>query len=158
VLGGAIAACLLSFDQVPDPRHDGSDAIRIPDASFALGCLVAFNKDSIKLTSATFIALLIFSTLTWKWTAGQILFYVTLYYASLYLFSIPWSLRIKLPGDYSYGIYIYGFVVQQCVSSLQTIPNPWINFCISLPDHPDPGLVVVASDRTSSHAAPEGIA
>jgi len=131
-LGGLIAAYFLSFDHIPDPQRGFVDGIRILNASFILGCLVAVNKDIIKLTSAAFIVLLIVSALTWKWPTRPIFFYITLYYASLYLFSTPWSLRIKLPGDYSYGIYIYGFVVQQCVASLQVVPNPWVNSFISL--------------------------
>jgi len=104
-----------------------------PVAAFALGCLAAVNKGRIRLSAVIFAILLTFCVLSRNSTTGSTLFYITLYYASLYIFSSPWTLRIKLPGDYSYGIYIYGFVVQQCVSSLQKAPSPWVNFCISLP-------------------------
>jgi peptidoglycan/LPS O-acetylase OafA/YrhL len=132
-IGAGIAASLFPFDHIPYFQHNGEDAVMILLTSFALGCLAAINKRSIKLTSALFIALLISCAVTWAGPARPIFFYLTLYYGALYLFSTPWSLRIKLPGDYSYGIYIYGFVVQQCVASLQTSPNPWVNLCISLP-------------------------
>ena len=37
-------------------------------------------------------------------------------------------------GDYSYGIFLYGFVVQQCVATFGDPVRYWsLNFLISLP-------------------------
>lgn len=37
-------------------------------------------------------------------------------------------------GDYSYGVYLYGFPVQQAVFSLtRTITSPWLQFAMALP-------------------------
>lgn len=47
---------------------------------------------------------------------SRVLFYFSWVYLALLLGSAPVLKEIKLPGDYSYGIYIYGFLVQQLLS------------------------------------------
>ena len=77
------------------------------------------------------------------------LFYVTFMYTTLVFASSDLAKKIKLPGDYSYGIYIYGFLVQQIIaytfprfsaypSMLVTIPiacalGAFSWYCIELP-------------------------
>jgi peptidoglycan/LPS O-acetylase OafA/YrhL len=61
--------------------------------------------------------------------------------AALYLFVLNTTLvigslrptRLKLPGDYSYGIYIYGFVVQQCVAHYAPRITSYPSLLLSLP-------------------------
>lgn len=44
------------------------------------------------------------------------------------------TLKILRQGDYSYGIYLYGFPVQQAVYSLTSpIKSPWLQFLFALP-------------------------
>ncbi len=41
---------------------------------------------------------------------------------------------IVASGDYSYGLYLYGFVIQQCVAAFGPPAQPWyLNLLISLP-------------------------
>ncbi|MBS1635436.1 MAG: acyltransferase [Bacteroidetes bacterium] len=49
---------------------------------------------------------------------SQFLFYIFLIYTLLILASNRYVIAVKPGGDYSYGIYIYGFVVQQCFACL----------------------------------------
>lgn len=42
--------------------------------------------------------------------------YLSLIYLMLLLATASFFKKIKLPGDYSYGIYIYGFLIQQIVA------------------------------------------
>jgi peptidoglycan/LPS O-acetylase OafA/YrhL len=37
---------------------------------------------------------------------------------AMFFSSVAPLLRIKLPGDYSYGVYLYGWPIQQVLSSL----------------------------------------
>ena len=46
-------------------------------------------------------------------------FYVTGCYGVLVVASLPIMRKIRLPGDFSYGVYIYGFPIQQMLVALQ---------------------------------------
>lgn len=58
----------------------------------------------------------------------RLLFYVSLLYIVLYIGVANIAKRINLPGDYSYGVYIYGFLIQQIFAHFL----PHINFLTSL--------------------------
>jgi peptidoglycan/LPS O-acetylase OafA/YrhL len=49
---------------------------------------------------------------------SQFLFYISFIYFILYVSQTKLLLNIKLTGDYSYGVYIYGFVIQQTIAFL----------------------------------------
>jgi peptidoglycan/LPS O-acetylase OafA/YrhL len=66
---------------------------------------------------------------------GYYLAVLPISYTTVYLGLLnPRRLHILQSGDYSYGIFLYGFPVQQAVvaSGLFTL-NPWTNFAISFP-------------------------
>ncbi len=50
--------------------------------------------------------------------AAQPLFYLAFIYSVLWVGTTPKLRRFVPPNDYSYGIYLYGFVMQQCVANL----------------------------------------
>ncbi len=54
-------------------------------------------------------------------------------YGILYLGSLKVLQKIKLPGDYSYGIYIYAFTLQQVISLFFPAINPYMGFVVTLP-------------------------
>ncbi len=60
-------------------------------------------------------------------------FYITLIYSTIVLSASRIFRKIKLPGDYSYGIYIYGFLIQQTLIHLFPDLSPYPGFFISLP-------------------------
>jgi peptidoglycan/LPS O-acetylase OafA/YrhL len=41
--------------------------------------------------------------------------------------------RLVLGGDYSYGLYLYGYPIQQAVAAFPQTREWWINLAISLP-------------------------
>lgn len=48
-------------------------------------------------------------------------------------FSIAFCMKpLKLPGDYSYGIYLYAFPIQQVVATMSPALNPYLAFGFSL--------------------------
>jgi peptidoglycan/LPS O-acetylase OafA/YrhL len=47
--------------------------------------------------------------------------------------TIKWIKLHRLFGDYSYGIYIYAFPIQQTVSHALSPSSGWVLFCISMP-------------------------
>jgi peptidoglycan/LPS O-acetylase OafA/YrhL len=91
-----------------------SVALRLA-ASFFMGAALYFHKDRIRYHGgiALLFAAIIFFT---KFTPPSLYLYALLLpYIILYLanVSIPWLDNITHHGDFSYGIYIYAFPVQQ---------------------------------------------
>ncbi|WP_331344910.1 acyltransferase [Cellvibrio sp. UBA7661] len=86
---------------------------------FALGALFATHKDTIEINGHTLLALILLSVLLWSSPLKILLFYISFFYACLYLSALPMMVeKLKLPGDASYGVYIYGFVIQQSVAHI----------------------------------------
>jgi peptidoglycan/LPS O-acetylase OafA/YrhL len=61
------------------------------------------------------------------------LFYVALIYNMLVVATSDLIKMIKLPGDYSYGIYIYGFLIQQTIAHLAPDISSYQSLILSLP-------------------------
>lgn len=102
-------------------------------APFLLGALLAANKQAIRLTPALVVAAIAIAWLGLDSEWGKYLLFAAFFIALLYLFTRPACCAIGLPGNYCYGIYIYGFPVQQIVAHLQPSPHPWVNAAFSLP-------------------------
>ena len=65
--------------------------------------------------------------------AFWVIFYCTFLYSILFIASTKTIRRIKLPGDYSYGIYIYGFLIQQMIAHLLPQITAYPSMLISIP-------------------------
>ncbi|MEW6108500.1 MAG: acyltransferase [Nitrospirota bacterium] len=88
-------------------------------ACFALGALFANNKEKIAISISHLGLLLLLLFVVKDSVAYQFLFYVTFFYSTLFISSLPFVIKhLKLPFDASYGIYIYGFMIQQCIHAL----------------------------------------
>lgn len=66
-------------------------------------------------------------------TLGRIAFYGFFLNTALVISSYKWLRRFRPPGDYSYGIYIYGFVIQQIVSHYFPAVTSYPSLLISIP-------------------------
>jgi peptidoglycan/LPS O-acetylase OafA/YrhL len=98
------------------------DSYLLP-ACFALGALFANNKEIIKIDIYHFILLWVFSIILNHSEVYQFIFYIAFFYSTIYIASLNFVVnKLKISFDSSYGIYIYGFMIQQCVfASLPTI-------------------------------------
>jgi len=86
---------------------------------FALGALFATHSGLIQINAKNVFALALLTLLLWASPLKILLFYVSFFYACIYLSSTSVVVnKLKLPGDASYGVYIYGFVVQQSLAHL----------------------------------------
>jgi peptidoglycan/LPS O-acetylase OafA/YrhL len=65
--------------------------------------------------------------------AGALAFYLAFGYGVLWIGTLPALQRFAPRHDYSYGIYVYGFVIQQCVASLAPGLDHLLAFAIALP-------------------------
>jgi peptidoglycan/LPS O-acetylase OafA/YrhL len=83
-------------------------------ACFALGGLAALHKNTIRIGPEQGLALWVLVWLIPYPLAHKFLFYVAAFYSVTYIASLGWVCRyMRIPFDASYGVYIYGFVVQQ---------------------------------------------
>ena len=94
------------------------EAVLLP-AFFSLGALFAINKQLIKIDLQRVILLWIFVVLVNEPSAHRFLFYITFFYTTIFIASLGFVIKhLKLPFDASYGVYVYGFMIQQCVVSV----------------------------------------
>ena len=99
---------------------------------FLLGALCALWSDKV-LISNIWLVVLFLAVNKYVWTAafGPLFFFFTCYLVLCFGFSRFLS-AIHLPGDYSYGLYIYGWPVQQIMAQRFPTWSPRLNAASSL--------------------------
>lgn len=114
--------------------HVNNETARMP-LFFLFGVICYTNSNKIPIDwrlsiIAIFIAVIFNST-----RIGEIAFYIFLLNTIFVFGSFQWLRRFQPPGDYSYGIYIYGFVVQQTIAyylpSLESYPSLLISIPVT---------------------------
>ncbi|KPD15519.1 hypothetical protein ADM96_32675 [Burkholderia sp. ST111] len=89
---------------------------------FFLAGVVAFASRKVLVIHWVYLVpLVIFASFTQHTPVAEYALYIALFYLVLVCAASPVSKRIMLPGDYSFGTYIYGFVIQQSVA--HTFPS-----------------------------------
>jgi peptidoglycan/LPS O-acetylase OafA/YrhL len=81
--------------------------------SFSWGCALAMLQNKIRINLPLVLAL---GTLAFLCRNSQIFepsVYFALFALLIYVFSLNSVVKIRLPGDYSYGVYLWGWPVQQ---------------------------------------------
>ena len=101
-------------------------------ASFSVGALLALNAERIEVNVKHFLALAILTYLLWNTRYAEILFCLSAFSLVLYISSLESFIKFKPKNDLSYGIYLWGFFVQQCVFCLAISKNVYINMLVSL--------------------------
>jgi peptidoglycan/LPS O-acetylase OafA/YrhL len=107
----------------------------ITAAFFIAGGLFAINRDRVFITGRTLLILCL-ALVPLKLApqlAFRLGFYIVLIYGTLWVAGSRYARNLKLPGDYSYGIYIYGFIAQQIVAELFPARGPHFNIALALP-------------------------
>lgn len=116
-----VAIIVISFfspQLLPLAFANNKEANLLPGC-FALGALFATYRESIRVDTPTLLALVLLSALLWSSPLKTLVFYISFFYACLYLSALPVvAEKLRLPGDASYGVYIYGFLIQQSVAHL----------------------------------------
>jgi peptidoglycan/LPS O-acetylase OafA/YrhL len=92
-------------------------------------------RDKTPFSFSTFLFALLLCAACLSIKHGEIFVPIPAAYVTCYLGLLnPKRSWIVSSGDYSYGIFLYGFVVQQCVASFGDPVRYWsLNFLISLP-------------------------
>ncbi|WP_345810943.1 acyltransferase [Paraburkholderia sp. PREW-6R] len=89
-----------------------------PEPFFMLGMLLYGWREQIDFSGLTALALMMVFLAFRDMAAAQPLFYLAFVYGVLWIGTTPLLRRFVPRHDYSYGIYLYGFMVQQCVANL----------------------------------------
>ena len=89
-----------------------------PVPFFLLGMLLYAWRDYAVVHGALALVLVAAYAGLSDTVVGPVLFYLAFTYGVLWLGTTPMLHRFAPRNDYSYGIYVYGFVIQQCLASL----------------------------------------
>ncbi|MGV8834781.1 acyltransferase family protein [Cellvibrio sp.] len=101
------------------PVFAGNKEAHLLPGCFALGALFATNQNLIVINKQGALALVLLTALLWATSLKLVLFYLCFFYCCLYLGSRKAVVeKLKIPADPSYGVYIYGFLIQQCLGHL----------------------------------------
>lgn len=128
VLGGIAALQIHQF-------HIGGGAWRTPEVCFFVGVLFYVWRDLIAWRQSYFwasflLSMLLTATSTLGYVLALPITYMTVYLGLLH----PAKVSLLKAGDYSYGLYLYGFPLQQIVYSFLPIARVWWgNILIGLP-------------------------
>lgn len=102
---------------------------------FGLGCTVWMARRWLPLHWSVLVLLVLLGVLSFATPAFTWVFHISFGYAVLWVAYLPAPRREWLPGDYSYGLYLWAFPVQQWVAlqwpSVHIGPNVWISTAIS---------------------------
>ncbi len=94
-----------------------NDEVRYLPLCFSIGSLFAINKNNIEIniTSVIFGCIILYILKLNDSIIFIPFFYFVLFYSILYISSISMFVKLKPPHDISYGIYLWGFPVQQII-------------------------------------------
>jgi peptidoglycan/LPS O-acetylase OafA/YrhL len=103
--------------QLPVLMFRGLEARLLP-ACFAFGALLAINKDAVQARVWILAGLIVLCALCRGSGLFQFVFYAALFHGSILAATTSALKRVHLLGDFSYGVYVYGFPLQQLMVSL----------------------------------------
>jgi peptidoglycan/LPS O-acetylase OafA/YrhL len=139
-----------------------------PEPFFFIGMLLYGWREEIELHGLPALGLVMVFLVFRDTAAAQPLFYLTFVYGVLWVGTTPMLRRFVPRNDYSYGIYLYGFMMQQCVASLaphlnhQTaalVAAPFIMLCAVLSWHfVERPVLVWGRRRLARTPGPVGVA
>lgn len=118
----------------PNPNFHGAGGSTLVMA-FIAGLLVYAYRDRLPWSPRLFVPAAILSVLLIKLPDGMRFAALPIAYATIYLGLLnPRRNRIVLSGDYSYGLYLYGFPIQQAVAAIDPSLRHWyLNLLIAVP-------------------------
>jgi len=115
----AITICFFAVALPLTPVRDvffasgGDPAIYMLAPCFALGCTMSIFKDRIKLIATPFLMVLLLSLIVKNETAKSYLICFPFCILSIFIFTRKSIVKFRIRNDVSYGMYLWGFPVQQ---------------------------------------------
>lgn len=99
---------------------------------FAAGALLALYKDKVQVCGYTALGLVLLYGLLRSSAHAMLFFYAALFATILVLAGQPWLVRWRLPVDVSYGVYLWGFPVQQTLVHLMPDQGTRLNQVVAM--------------------------
>lgn len=126
-----LALALTKFDAFPLVGHN--NRYGPPTQLFLMGMLFYLQRDRIVLDRQVFAAVLVLLLVMTR--APAYYHYATLvaypYVAFYVAYGLPYLGRINEVGDFSYGLYVYAWPVQQLVFAAHHPMSPYVNIALS---------------------------
>ncbi len=135
VIVGQCLWALAALKRGHDSEFDGASGPLLI-LSFLVGVLFFLYRDKIILNKVTFALSLICCALSIALLPhGTYYVPVPATYATVYIGLLnPRKIKYLFSGDYSYGLYLYGFPIQQAFASLGPWTHHWyLNIAVCLP-------------------------
>lgn len=104
-----------------------------PVPFFLLGMLLYAFRDRVVIDGRLALVLLVAYLILRHSQFSPVMLYPAFAYGVLWMGSTPVLRRIVPKHDYSYGIYLYGFVVQQSLSGLYPAMNNYLSLLFAVP-------------------------
>ena len=88
---------------------------------FSLGCVASLFQNQIQVNWKIAVAISLIAMMLRATELAELSFYVAVCYGALFVFTRPKIVSLKLPGDYSYGVYLAGWPVQNLLVQTGTL-------------------------------------
>jgi peptidoglycan/LPS O-acetylase OafA/YrhL len=113
------------------PNETNSEVYLLP-ASFAFGSFLAVNKETINIDASSVGSLLVLLLIFRNTPFAHLLFIFTVAVTLLLLSTTSFALKLRPKYDISYGIYVWGFLIQQILIHYLINLNVYIHILFSL--------------------------
>lgn len=99
---------------------------------FALGILAQVHKDRLHIRHAAMLMLVLLVYLSMRTRSAPFLFSICIaYFCFWFAYRTPSWRKLERWGDPSYGIYVWGWPVQQVLATKLPAMTPWHNFLLA---------------------------
>ena len=123
----AITTLLLVGALYPNLNILPSGEIALAIFAFSLGVTASLFQDQIRVNLQITISLIVFALVLRGSEFREVAFYLAFIAVALWISTRREMVKIKLPGDYSYGIYLYGWPLQQALSEMNISDSTLVN-------------------------------
>ena len=124
-----LLGCIGTFRPEFIPLHQ--DWFRLA-GFFLLGILAQLHKDRLHVRHAPMLMLVLLVYLSMRVRAMPWLFALSLaYFCFWFAYRTPVWRKLERYGDPSYGIYLWGWPVQQALATMMPAMTPWHNFLMA---------------------------
>lgn len=96
----------------------GSNGANLLPGFFAFGMLLAVNQRDITIDGRLVLGGIILCVVSYHGAAFQYAFWFAFIISTLWLMTTPAIGHLFLPGDFSYGVYVFGWPIQQTIVQL----------------------------------------